>query len=192
MCSRAVVLAAAITLLLTATARVSVADVRLDALRAGDERVAWQCPERIARAAAQATHDLGHARSVHAEFIGGQRTLDLDLVAGGAPRPAFRLRFAPQRQASRFMLALFMNDGSSRSACVVLLPPREASFDMEFPLAGFRQALGVADYRDVDYILLVAMRAEGPPAAAQAPDTRVVSIAVTGARQGGALTARCR
>lgn len=90
------------------------------------------------------------------------------------------------------MLALFMNDGSSRSACVVQLPRRDTAFDVEFPVSAFRQALGVADYSDVDYILLVARHAGTPPVDTPIRPSKVISILVSGARQPGALIARCR
>ena len=191
--SRTVVVAAGTVLLLAVATRLSVADVNIDSRRHADESAAWQCPERIVKAAAQIAARVEGGRSVHAEFIdGGARTLDLDVLASGQPRPAFRLRFPPQREASQFMLALFMNDGSSRSSCVVVLPRRSAVFDMEFPLSAFRQALGIADYSDVDYILLVARRAGPSPAAARTGQARVISVAVSGTRQAGALIARCR
>jgi hypothetical protein len=175
-----------------AGAAILFADVKIDAWR-GDRESSWQCPERISRAAAESAASVGEARSVHAEFIDGHaRTLDLDVTEGGQARRAFRLRFPPQRRSSQFMLALFMNDGSSRAACVVQLPRRDAAFDMEFPLAAFRQALGMADYNDVDYILLVARHAAAGPGGAKERHERVISISVTGTHQPGALIARCR
>lgn len=193
MSSRAVAFAAGAAILIAASARPCFADLRIDAWRNAGESSTWQCPERISSAAAAAAASVGEARFVHAEFIDGRsRTLDLDVTEGGQPRRAFRLRFPPQRQSSQFMLALFMNDGSSRSACVVQLPPRDAAFDMEFPLAAFRQALGMADYSDVDYILLVARRAAAVPGQAGDRHERVISISLTGMHQPGALIARCR
>jgi hypothetical protein len=173
--------------------RPCLADVAIDAWRAAGETSSWQCPRRIADAAADLAAGVGDARSVHAEFIdGGSRTLDLDATEGGRPRRAFRLRFPPQPRPSQFMLALFMNDGSSRSACVVQLPARGTEFEMEFPLSAFRQALGLADYSDVDYILLVARRAAGGTGAAGERHERILSIPLSGMHQPGALVARCR
>jgi hypothetical protein len=63
---------------------------------------------------------------------------------------------------------------------------------MDFPLAGFRPALGIADYGDVDYILLVARRVERGGETAPAAHARVLSIAITGAHPPAALVARCR
>jgi hypothetical protein len=189
--------AAGAAALSVAAARLCVADVSIDSWRDADSTDALQCPEPVAKAAAEATAPAEGARSVYAEFIDGRAgprkspTLDLDLQAGGHPRPAFRLRFPPLRQDTQFMLALFMNDGSSRSACMVRLAPRAAEFAVEFPLAGFRQALGVADYRDVDYILLVSRQAGLVSDQAQS-HARIVSIAVTGRHESGALVARCR
>ena len=193
MSSRAVAFAACAVILIAACARLCFADARIDALRDASESSTWRCPERISRAASDAAASMGDAHFVHAEFIDGRPgTLDLDVTEGGRPQRAFRLRFPPQRESSQFMLALFMNDGSSRSACVVQLPPRDAAFDMEFPLAAFRQALGMADYSDVDYILLVARRAAAVPGQAGDRHERVISISLTGMHQPGALIARCR
>lgn len=190
---RRAVFAAGVASCLAVAAHPCVADVGLDAWRDLDDHAAWQCPQRIAKAAEEVVARVGVASSVHAEFIDGRAgTLDLDVAVGGRPRPAFRLRFPPQRQASQFMLALFMNDGSSRSACVVQLPARGTAFDVEFPVSAFRQALGVADYSDVDYILLVARRAGTLPVDAPTGHARVISIALSGTRQPGALIARCR
>jgi hypothetical protein len=190
----AVKFAAHVAVLGVATARLCLADVSIDARREAGAGSALQCPPRLAKAVAAATAPAAGALSVHAEFIDGSaspkdtRTLDLDVAAQGAPRPAFRVRFPPLRGATQFMLALFMNDGSSRAACVVQLPIREAGFAMEFPLAQFRQALGVADYHDVDYILLVSRRASSDADEARA---KVLSISVTGRHEPGALVARC-
>lgn len=197
MSSRRVMFAAGAAACCVAAARLCVADVSIDSWRDADATDALQCPERIAKAAAEAIAPAAGARAVYAEFIDGRDgrensgTLDLDVETGGQPRPAFRLRFPPLRRDTQFMLALFMNDGSSRSACVVRLSPRAAEFAVEFPLAGFRQALGVADYRDVDYILMVSRQAGvvSDPAPSHA---KIVSIAVTGRHESGALIARCR
>jgi hypothetical protein len=70
---------------------------------------------------------------------------------------------------------------------VVNLAPRAAGFTMEFPLVEFRQALGVADYSDVDYILMVTRRATREPR-----EARVLSVKVAGGHEPGALIARCR
>jgi hypothetical protein len=197
MSSRAVKFAAGAAALGVAAARLCVADVSIDSWRDADATDAMQCPEHIARVAAEATAPANGARAVYAEFIDGRgrdgdvATLDLDAEGGGQPRPAFRLRFPPLRQDTQFMLALFMNDGSSRSACVVRLSAREAEFAVEFPLAGFRQALGLADYSDVDYILLVSRQA-GRLTDHSPSHPRIVSIAVTGRHEAGALVARCR
>jgi hypothetical protein len=188
--------AAGAAALSVAATRLCLADVSVDGWRDSRAGAALRCPERIAKVAAEAAAPGKDARAVYAEFIDGSArrqaaaTLDLDVATSGRPQPALRLRFPPVRQATQFMLALFMNDGSSRSACIVHLPPREAQFAMEFPLAGFRTALGVADYRDVDYILLVSRRAGVVSDSAQA-EARIVCIAVSGRHEPGALIARC-
>jgi len=189
---RAVAFAAGAAFMVAVPARLCLADVAIDAWRDAAGHSSLRCPQRIADAVADLSAGVGDARSVHAEFIDGRRgTLDLDATEGGQPARAFRLRFPPLSAATQFMLALFMNDGSSRAACVVRLPARETAFSMDFPLNGFRQALGVADYSDVDYILLVARRAH--TGVEPAPDReRVLSIAVTGSHQPATLVARCR
>jgi len=196
MSSRRVIFAAGAAALAVAAARLCLADVSIDSWRDAGATDALQCPERLANVAAEATAPVAGTRSVYAEFIDGRAgrgnsiALDLDVEAGGHPRPAFRLRFPPLRKDTQFMLALFMNDGSSRSACVVQLARREAGFAVEFPLAAFRQALGVADYGDVDYILLVSRQAGLVSDQAQS-HAKVVSISVTGRHEAGALIARC-
>jgi hypothetical protein len=180
-------------MLIAFPARLCFADVAIDSWRDASGTATWQCPKRIASAAAAATASVGDARSVHVEFINGRRgTLDLDATEGGKPSRVFRLRFPPLQSATQFMMALFMNDGSSRAACVVRLPARDAEFFMEFPLSSFRQALGLADFGDVDYILLVARRAQAGGETVPDARARVLSIAVTGVRQPGALVAHCR
>jgi hypothetical protein len=194
MLSRRAMFAAGVAAMFVAAASPCRADLSIDPLRGdGSQLAALRCPERIAKVAAQAAAPARGARSVQAEFIDGEahdgsaRTLDLDVTEGGKPRRAFRIRFPPLGQTAQFMLALFMNDGSSRAACVVDLAPRAAGFTVEFPLADFRQALGLADYSDVDYILMVTRRASLEPAAA-----RVLSIKVASGHEQGALIARCR
>jgi len=190
---RRAMFAAGATALLVAAARPCLADVLIDRLRGSEAQLtSLRCPERIAKVAAQAAAPA-RSLSVHAEFIDGRapdgsaRTLDLDVTERGKPRRAFRVRFPPLSQSAQFMLALFMNDGSSRSACVVTLAPRAAAFTVEFPLAEFRQALGVADHGDVDYILMVTRRADLEPGTG-----RVLSVRVASGHEPGASIARCR
>jgi hypothetical protein len=185
--------AAGATALLVAAARPCLADLLIDGLRGGDAQLAaLRCPERIAKVAAQAAAPA-RSFSVYAEFIdgrapdGGARALDLDVTEGGKPRRAFRVRFPPLGQPAQFMLALFMNDGSSRAACVVKLAPRAAAFTVEFPLEEFRQALGLADHADVDYILMVTRRADLEPGTG-----RILSVRVASGHEPGASIARCR
>lgn len=179
-------------LLAASCVRLSMADVRLDALRNGDGLSAPSCPARVASVAAELAASAPGARRVFAEFIDGRKrgtdALDLDLTGGGHAERAFRMVFPPDPEPAQFLLALFMNDGSARVACRVRLPPRRAELVLEIPLRRFRRALGVPDYSDVDYILLV-MHREG---AASNRRGQVTSLEVGPGRWQGALTARCR
>jgi hypothetical protein len=192
MSNRRAAFAASAVLLAAGAARPCVADLGLDAWRGGDGLAGMQCPARVAQVALQASMPESSAQAVFAEFVDGRArgqsgTLDLDVTEGGRRDRIFRVRFAALEQPAQFMLALFMNDGSSRAACDVRIAPRATPFTLELPLSGFRQALGVADFRDVDYLLMVTRR----PATARG-SARVESIEVGSGHLPGALVARCR
>jgi hypothetical protein len=86
-----------------------------------------------------------------------------------------------------FVLTVYMNDGGSRSSCGANLPSSTNGSTLEFPLAAFIQALGVADYADVDYFVLMGQTAS----VVGATDFAIDSIVVASDHEPGAWIGEC-
>jgi hypothetical protein len=114
--------------------------------------------------------------------------LNLDFTEGGRPGPVIRVKFRAMDLIENFSLVLYMKDGASRAGCSENLSPATAGFTMEFPLASFVTQLGVPDYRDVDYLMLIAQGGS----AMGANDFSLDSIVVASGHQAGASVADCR
>ena len=125
---------------------------------------------------------------IYGQDIGGNNVpLNLDITEGGLPDRVVRVKFLGLDLMENFVLTVYMNDGGSRSSCGVNLPSSTNGLTLEFPLSAFIQALGVADYADVDYFVLMGQTAS----VMGATDFAIDSIVVASDHEPGASIGEC-